>query len=182
MMKELSMHILDIVENSVRAGSPTVDITITEDTEANKLSFVIVDKGKGMSAEMAARLQDPFVTSRTARKVGLGIPLLAQTCHQCGGTLNITTAPGEGTTIEASMQMDSIDRPPLGDIGETIRVMIIMRPEVDFLYTHRVNGAAYTLDTVEIKEALEDVPLSDPAVMQWLKEEIEGGLAEIGKT
>ena len=179
MMRELSMHILDIVENSVRAGSPTVKVDVMEDTRTNMLSFAIADKGKGMSTEMAARLSDPFVTTRDTRKVGLGIPLLAQTCFQCGGALHIDSVPGEGTTVTATVRADHIDCPPLGDIAQTMHVLIMMRPEIDILYTHRYNDAAYTLDTVEIKAALEGVPLTEPAVIQWLKAEIEGGLADI---
>ncbi len=178
-MKDLSMHVLDIVENSIVAQSPWVGIDIAEDTMLNLLRMTISDKGCGMSKEMVEQVMDPFTTTRTTRTVGLGIPFLSQTCTQCGGKLVIKSQVGQGTTLTATMAHNHIDRPPLGDIASTIHALIIMHPTVDFTYTHHYNNQTFSLDTVEVKAVLEDVPLTSPSVVGWLLETLQDGIQEI---
>lgn len=180
MMKEFSMHILDIAQNSIRAEAQNVTVAIDEDLVGNRLSFYIEDNGTGMSAEVIEKVRDPFTTSRSTRKVGLGIPFLEQTCIQCGGGLDIESVVGEGTKITATLDYDSIDRPPMGDIAGCMHILFVMNPDIDFRYIHKHNGQAFEIGTAEIKEVLDGVPLSEPSVMEWIKENIVEGLADIG--
>lgn len=179
MMKDLSMHLLDISENSTRANALNIEIILIEDEASNLFSFSIKDDGKGMSDEMMASVRNPFTTSRTTRKVGLGIPMLEQTCLQCGGNLELRSEIGVGTFIKASMEYNNIDRPPLGDIANTIFLMVLMHPDINIKYIHVHNGKEYILDTKEVKEVLDGVPFDEPDVTQWLKENIYEGIQEI---
>ena len=179
MMKELSMHIMDIVQNSVRAKADRVTVDITEDERSNILSFSITDNGCGMERAFVEKLTDPFTTSRNTRKVGLGIPLLVQTCEQCGGTLTIESAVGEGTCVTAVLAYDNIDRPPMGDIENSMYLMILMNPGIMLKFVYSVNGAVYTLDMDEVYGILGDVPIDSPEISSWLKENISEGLTEI---
>lgn len=149
-MKDLSMHILDIVENSTRAGASLVTIEITEDTAKNLMSIAITDNGKGMTEEQMARALDPFFTTKTKRShVGLGLPLLKNTAEQCGGNLLLESSPGKGTMVRATMILDHIDRPPLGDLNETLGVIMQGSPDVDFDVVYTVDGEAECFSTRE---------------------------------
>jgi len=178
-MKDLSMHIMDIVQNSIVAGATLINIDIQEDTEKDIFEIVIKDNGIGMSAEMVAKVVDPYCTSRTTRKVGLGIPLLKQQAELTGGSLTITSTLGEGTIIRALFSHSNIDRQPLGDISGTIVLTASANPMLDFVYTHKINQKSYSFDTHEVKEVLDGVPLSDIQVVKYLKEMIEENLKEI---
>lgn len=179
MMKELSMHIMDITQNSVRAEAKKVILEVTENTESNIFSFSVTDDGKGMEKEFLRTVTDPFRTSRTTRKVGLGIPLLLQTCEQCGGRLTLTSEVGKGTFIKAEMEYDNIDRPPMGDIENTVYLLITMNPGVEFIYRHSYNDKQYELDMSEVMEILGGLPLDTPEVSSWLAENIKEGLTNI---
>jgi signal transduction histidine kinase len=141
-MPDLSMHILDIVENSTRAGARNVAIEIVEDTPRNLMTITIADDGKGMTPEELRNALDPFYTSKSERKkrVGLGLPLMQRTAEQCGGTLDVVSEPGKGTRVLATMQLDHIDRPPLGDFTETIGIIVTGSPNVDFDVKYVVDG------------------------------------------
>jgi len=136
-MEDLSLHILDIMENSVAASASRIEITIAEDTLGDLLSLEISDNGKGMDAEARSKALDPFFTTRTTRRVGLGLPLLAQAARQSGGTFELISEPGRGTTVKAAFQLSHPDMKPLGDIAETLRTILVSRPELDlrFRYT-----------------------------------------------
>lgn len=179
MMQELSMNIMDIVQNSVKAEATEIEIYINENIKDNKFIFSIKDNGKGMTKEFIKKVKDPFSTSRTTRKVGLGIPFVDQTCQMCNGKLDIQSEIGIGTTITATMEYNNIDRPPLGDIAATMQAIIISNPDKNFTYTHIYNDKEFTLKTTELKEILGDVPLTEPDVMQWIKEFIEENLLNI---
>ncbi len=181
-MTELSLHILDIVQNSITAGAEHIDITIDEDTAKQMLAITVDDDGCGMDAEMVQRVRDPFTTSRKTRGVGLGIPLFEQAAVATGGYLTIDSTPGSGTRIRAVFQRDSIDRQPLGDmVGTMVTLLSDQRNEdIVFLYRHIVDGNAFVLDTAEVSEVLDGLPMSDLAVIDWLKAYIEEGLADIG--
>ncbi len=171
-MKEISLHILDLVQNSIRAQASRIELTIEEDTkEKDFLKIVLGDNGCGMSKEMTEAVKSPFVTTRTTRKVGLGIPLFKAGCEACGGSFSIESEEGVGTKLEGIYCHSHIDRPPLGDIADTLLLLIIGNLNCRFIYTHRVNENEYTLDTDELKRILgEEVPLDDPEVTGFIKD------------
>jgi len=172
MLRELALHILDIAENSFNAGATLVTIEVIEDTHADKLTIRVADNGHGMAAELAARVLDPFVTSRKTRRVGLGLPFLKQAAELCNGRLTIDSAQGKGTTVTASFQHSHIDRMPLGDLPGTILTLVVGYPHADFVYRHSVNDQTFEFDTRPIKAELGEVALSEPEVIAFLKKQI----------
>jgi len=171
-MNDLSLHILDIIQNSLSAGASLIELTVWEDLQHNLLTIIIGDNGKGMTAEQAQHATDPYFTSRTTRKVGLGLPLYRQSAEQSNGALSISSAPGKGTVISATFQHDHIDRPPLGDVPNAVILMVSANPHIDFLFSYRYNTQSYVFDTREIKEALDGLPLNDVHIMRMLTEMI----------
>jgi hypothetical protein len=179
-MLELAMHVLDIVQNSLRAGATRVEIQVREDLAKDLWVLEIEDNGRGISKEMLSRVGDPFVTSRLDSGGGLGIPLLKQAAESCGGGLEIQSQEGQGTKVAAYFQLNHLDRPPLGDMGETMGVLIGGNPTTEFFYEHKVNGKIYFLDTVTMKKILGVVSIDGPAVVAFIKKDVETGLKEIG--
>jgi hypothetical protein len=175
-MEDLSLHILDVAENSITAGANKIKIEIVEDVKANLLTVEISDNGKGMDRELLENACDPFYTTRTTRRVGLGIPLLAQSARESNGDISVKSKKGEGTSIKASFQYDHIDRKPLGDIGQTMIILIMSNPDIDFLFEHKKNDNLYTLDTAEIKNELDGVPINTPEVIRIIKDDISAWL------
>jgi anti-sigma regulatory factor (Ser/Thr protein kinase) len=180
-LKELSLHILDIAENSVNAGASKVEITVLENINKDKLTIIIEDDGKGMDAETVKRITDPFVTSRTTRKVGLGLPFLKAAAEACQGSLDIHSQPGEGTKIEVNFQRSHIDRMPLGDLQTTFLNLLIGYPQVHWVFNYQVDERSFTLDDQPIKEILAGVPLSEPSVINYLKNELFEGITNINQ-
>ena len=178
-MKELSLHILDIAKNSVKAKASLIEIAVLEDEEKNLLSIGIFDNGCGMTEEFLKTVRDPFSTTRTTRKVGMGIPLFEAASVQCGGGLDITSEVGVGTKVTTTFELDHIDRAPLGDMAGTIKTLIWGSPEIDFLYRHEKNGQEFILDTRELKNVLGGVPLDTPDVLEWIEGYIKEGLEGI---
>ncbi len=175
-MEDLSLHILDVAENSITAGSSKIEIRVTEDIGKNLLAIEIKDNGSGMDKELLEHACDPFYTTRTTRRVGLGIPLLAQAAKECMGNIDVISNKNEGTTISASFQHNHIDRKPLGKIGETIIILIVSNPDIDFLFEHKINDNEYTLDTAEIKKDLDGIPINTPEVIRIIKDDISAWL------
>ncbi len=184
-MKELSLNILDITQNSISAGASHITIALTEE-ENGRLTLVIADNGCGMTEEVLRRVSDPFYTTRTTRKVGMGISLLTLAAEQTGGTVTITSVHesvdpvGHGTTLTATFDTKSIDFPPLGDMVETLSVIIQGHPEIDYSFRHITPTRTVSLETSELREVLgEDVSLAEYEVMQWiesyLREQYSGG-------
>ena len=169
-MRELSLNILDIAQNSISAGAPLITIEVCESTTDNTLLIGIYDNGKGMSEEQVKSVIDPFFTTRTTRKVGMGIPLFKMAAEQTGGRLEIKSELGVGTEVKAYFKTDSVDFTPLGDVASTIQMLITMNTDRDFVYKHIVNEKEFVCDTREIKEILGDVPLDTYEVSQWLKD------------
>lgn len=165
-MKELSLNILDIAKNSVTAGASLVEITVTEDS--SRLTISVKDNGCGMTPEFVARVTDPFTTTRTTRKVGLGIPLLQMEARMAGGDLTIESEVGKGTTLTAWFDSSNIDMPPLGDLVSSVVTLIQGSPDIDFLFTHAVGEEGYSLDTREVREIMGDISLAEPEVLSWL--------------
>jgi len=178
-LKELSLHILDVAENGITAGADLIRIHITEAREENCLKIVIKDNGKGISPGKINKVTDPFVTSRTTRRVGLGLSLFEAAARQCNGDFSITSKPGEGTTVTTVFQYDHIDRAPVGDMAGSVMTLVAGNPEVDFIYDHVINGKEFNFDTREIRIALEDVPLTEPTVIHQLTQSIRDALAEV---
>ena len=177
-MKELSLNILDVAENSVKAGATLTQILLDE--QDGTLTLQIVDDGCGMSEDVVRSVVDPFYTTRTTRKVGMGTPLLKLACEQTGGSLSIDSVTkeadpaGHGTHVTATFDMNHIDFTPLGDVGASVVTLIQGHPDTDFLFRHQRNGNVVELDTRELREVLEDVPLNSYDVLLW----IEGNLQE----
>lgn len=178
-MKELSLHILDIVQNSIKAGAKNIEIKIDENISENKLTIEINDNGCGMSEEFLKKVRDPFVTTRTTRKMGMGISLFEAAALQCGGSFDIESQLGIGTKVKAVFEHNSIDRAPIGNMAETMLTIISGAPGIEYLYEHKKDGKAFVLDTVQIKEILGDLPLDTPDVLNWIVGYIEEGLADI---
>ena len=169
-MKELSLHILDIAKNSVKAKATVVEIEIEEDIKENLLKISIKDDGCGMEKEFLERVRDPFSTTRTTRKVGMGIPLFKMSCEQTGGKFTIESEKGVGTKINALYKTDSVDFTPLGDIASTIVTIVSMNADKEFLYRRVLDDKEFIFSTVEIKKILDGVPLSESSVMNWIEE------------
>lgn len=173
-MKELSLNILDITENSVKAGASLTQISLVEETET--LTITISDNGCGMSDEVLRSVENPFYTTRTTRSVGMGIPLLKMAAEQTGGNVKIVSKTAErnaqnhGTTVTALFYKNHLDFTPLGDIKETVATLIQGHPDTDFLFTHKTNNGEARLDTRELREILEGVPLDTYEVIVWIKE------------
>jgi hypothetical protein len=178
----LSLHILDILENSIAAGATRVELRIEEDLEADRLTIEIIDNGKGMDEETLARVLDPFFTTRRTRHVGLGLPLFAAAAEWCNGGLHIESSVGQGTRVIATFQHSHIDRAPLGDIKGTLLAFLLTERPIDLHYVHRVDGRAFEFDTAELRAELGDVPLTHPAVRRWLGEFIAEGEGELRGT
>jgi hypothetical protein len=172
-MDDLSLHILDVVENSTAAGASLVRIRITEDTAHDRLEITIADNGRGMDAAMAAAATHPFVTTRTTRRVGLGLPLLKMAAEETGGTLALASTPGLGTEVTATFQASHIDCKPLGDLAATMVALILGNPAVDFDFVHARDGEVIELDTRELKEQLGDVPITTPAVLSMIADHLQ---------
>lgn len=172
-MKELSLHLLDIAQNSVSAGARHIDLSLEEDTQRD-CRMVIADDGKGMTPEFLAQVTDPFTTTRTTRPVGLGLPLLRLAAEQTGGRLEIKSQVGVGTTVTALFRTGHIDCPPPGDLPSTVALLIQGAPEVEWTYRHTTPKGTFILDTRELRSILgPDVPLSEPAVTQWIREYLQ---------
>lgn len=179
-MQDLSLHILDIVENSLAAGAKNVEIRIAEDISQDKLSIEIIDDGQGMDTELQTKALDPFFTTKTKRRVGLGLPLFKESCEICNGHFWLESQPGKGTKIKATFPYAHIDRKPIGNMGETLLALIVGHPDVDIYYEHKRDGVKFSLNTKEIREILGDVPLNHPGVVSFLKTYIFSQLAELG--
>lgn len=180
-MEDISLHILDVAENGICAGADLIAITVEEDTTADTLRVTIEDNGRGMKPEFLATVLDPFVTTRTTRRVGLGLSLFQQSAREAGGDLTIASTVGVGTRVTACMSHKHIDRKPMGKMADTILTLIEGNPECDFVYTHRKDGKEYILDTREIRVQLEEIPINHPAVTGLIRENLNSGLQEIGQ-
>ena len=180
MLEDLSQHVLDIAENSVAADATEVLVEISESRKQNTLRMTVQDNGRGMAPDFLERVTDPFTTTRTTRRVGMGLPFLKQSAELCGGDFRLTSTPGVGTKTEARFRYDSIDRPPLGDMPATIMALFMGHPEIDWTYRHLVEDEMFALTTVELIDVLEDRELlRTTEVGLWIKEQIAEALSEL---
>ena len=178
-MRELALHILDLVQNSIEAGATRVLLEIIEDNAKDKMIIRVTDNGRGMDEDTARKAVDPFVTTRTTRRVGLGLPLIDMSTSRCGGYLKIDSAVGRGTVIEAAYMHSHLDRPPLGNMVETAKTLIVANPDLDFVYRHSVDGRDFTVATREQTGILDGVPLTSPDVLNWLHEYLSANMANM---
>ena len=155
-MEDLSLHILDIVENSIRAGAKTVEIRISEDLKRDVLEIEIRDDGRGMDASTVEKAADPFFTTKSVRKVGLGLSLFEAAARRAEGEFCLSSRPGEGTTVGATFQHSHIDRQPLSDMGKTLMILMIANPEVHFRFLHRKDGHEYQVDSKQLTNSSVD--------------------------
>lgn len=178
-MRELSLHILDMVQNSIAAGATVISIEITENHHQNQFIVKIKDNGRGMTTEQVKQVVDPFYTTRTTRKLGFGIPFFKETTEQAGGEFMIQSVPGQGTEIIASLELDHINRPPLGKIAETLEIVILSNPEITFQYQHRVDEKVFQFNTSEIDDLFEASGAVDFMRFNQFKKMIENGIQSL---
>jgi anti-sigma regulatory factor (Ser/Thr protein kinase) len=175
-MEDLSLHILDIAENSVAAGADRIEILVEVDTGRDLLIIEVRDNGRGMDETTLQSVTDPFFTTKTVRRIGLGLPFLKQAAEECEGRFSIASEKGKGTAVSVSFRNSHIDRKPLGDVGASVMVLIAGNPGVDVVFTYRKNGYTYRMDTRDIREQLEEVPINSPEVLKLIREDIDEGL------
>ena len=171
-MKEIALYVLDIAQNSITAGAAHVDITLAE--EDGDIAFTIADDGRGMSPQLLATVSDPFTTTRTTRKMGLGLPLLRMAAEQTGGSLTIDSTQGVGTTVTALFRPAHIDCPPVGDMADTITLLLQGAPQLELHYTHAIEENAFQLTTEELRAQLgPEISLAEPEVILWIRDYLQ---------
>lgn len=180
MMKEISLHVLDIVQNSLSAGATLITTRVKVEHAKDRLVVSVEDNGRGMDEEFAKNVVSPFTTTRTTRKVGLGIPFFKAGAEETGGTFELESKLGVGTYICAAYVISNIDRPPLGDMAETMYALVMCNEKIDFVYDYTVDEKAFVFDTREIRQTLGDgVPFTEPAVSEWVREYLYQGIEEL---
>ena len=178
-MNELSLYILDIVQNSLKADSKNVELIIDINESKDSLQIKVNDDGKGMSEEILNKALTPFYTTRTTRRVGLGLPLLKELCELCEGKLDIESKINIGTKLNAQFKYSSIDLPPFGNLVDTLYLLIINEDDVDIKFKYIKNGKEFIFDTKQIKEILDGVSIKDPLLVDWIKTYLNDGINEI---
>jgi hypothetical protein len=178
-LRELSLHLLDIAENSISANAKVIKILVVENSNLDLLQISVEDNGRGMSEQMVARVTDPFTTTRTTRKVGLGIPFLKAAAEACGGFLEITSKLGKGTSLIVQFQRSHIDRMPLGDLVTTILNLVVANAQIHWIFEYRYNEKSFVFDDEPIKGELGDVQMSEPDILNCLRQMLESGIKEI---
>jgi len=178
-LRELALHILDIANNSIAAGADKISITVVENRSNDTLTIEIEDDGKGMSPEMVARVTDPFVTSRTERKVGLGIPMLKYAAEACDGWFKITSEEGKGTRVTVQFQLSHIDRMPLGDLADTFLTLQLGALDVNWIFTVKRDEHQFHFDDSELKKELEGIELTEPEVIRFIRSIFKEGIQEL---
>ena len=178
-MRELSLHILDVVENGLAAGASCIRVRIDEDTGTDLLRIEITDNGKGMDKELIEKVFDPFYTTRKTRHVGLGLPLFREAARRCDGDLILQSETGKGTTVMSTFRLSHVDRAPLGDMPSALMAVLLSEHPVDLFYVHRIGSLKFELDTAEIRRELGDVPLCHPKIRDWLFRELCEGEASL---
>jgi anti-sigma regulatory factor (Ser/Thr protein kinase) len=178
-VEDISLHILDIAENSVSAGATQITINLSEDNTHDVFTLIVEDDGGGVPDEIGAKVLDPFTTTRLTRKIGLGLPLLAQSARDTGGELTVESAKGSGTVVTATFRLTHIDMKPLGNVAETLVVLIAGNPHIDFLFTYAKKNNAFSFDTRMIKGELEGLPINSPPVLEFLRKYFTESIREL---
>lgn len=179
-MKDLSLHILDLAQNSLAAGAACLQLSVTHQQEEHLLTIRLADDGRGMDEETCKRVLDPFYTTRTTRRVGLGLPLAAMTAESTGGGLALTSKPGGGTTVELVYKTNHWDCPPEGDMAEMLRVLVGGLNGARLCFSYTCDEKEFVLDTQVIAQELGDSTwLADPQVLAWLGGYVREGLEQV---
>lgn len=178
-MKDLSMHILDIIQNSIEAGATKIGLLISEDSKCDTFSIEVSDNGRGMDQEELNSATDPFFTTRKTRRIGLGLPLLKAAAERCDGQMTVSSAKNKGTTVFASFRCSHIDRAPLGNMIDTIINIIAGNPDLNLSFMHRIDGREIIFDADQLRTQLEDISLNNPAVLNWIKKHLNDSYSEI---
>jgi hypothetical protein len=176
-MRDISLHLLDVAENSLNAGAGRVEIEIREDLKLDRFILKIVDDGKGF--DLDKKKEDPFFTGKKGKRFGLGLPLLEQAARECEGGLRVAPREGGGTVVEAHFKRSHIDMKPLGDVGSTIASLAAGHPEADYVFRYAVDGASYVLDTAHLRREIEGLPLGHPAVIGFIKDDVNDGIRRV---
>jgi len=179
-LEDLSLHILDLVENAITAKAKKIEISILEEPGEDRLVIEITDDGMGMDQEASQKATDPFFTTRSSRRVGLGLSLMAQATQEAGGRLRIESESEKGTKVVATFQYRHIDRKPLGNMVETMTTLLLGNPELQISYIHQKNGKSYGLSSQMLKERFRNQSFTRPEVIQWVRQHLKEGLAQIG--
>jgi len=179
-LEDLSLHILDLVENAIAAKAKKVEISIQEEPREDRLVIEIKDDGVGMDHEVSQKAVDPFFTTRSSRRVGLGLSLMAQAAREAGGGLRIESELEKGTKVVTTFEYRHIDRKPLGDMMETMTTLLLGNPELEISYIHQKDGRSYELSSQMLREQFKNQSLSHPEVIQWLRKHLREGLTQIG--
>jgi len=175
-MKDLSLHLMDIVQNSISAKASKICVSLSADRQADILTMRIVDNGEGIEESLLKNITSPFTTTRKTRKVGLGISFLKASSNMAEGDIEIYSKRFEGTTVEATFKISYIDRLPLGDLAETMVTLIMANPDIEFELDLDNNKDCFRFRTVEVKEQLKDIPITQYEVLNWIREYINGGI------
>lgn len=178
-MRELSLHIMDIIENGINAGADLIELSILEDRRRNRLEIKIRDNGRGIPGDLLDKVTDPFFTTRTTRRVGLGLSLFREASRRCEGEFNIRPGKERGTEVSASFRMDHIDLAPMGNLAGAVTTLIMGNPDVDFLYSHSAEEDGFVLDTRDVRKELGGVPLNHPEVLNSIDAAVRQGLAAL---
>lgn len=178
-MKNMALHIMDIIQNSITAQASELQLYFNEKTDLQIVEIILIDNGNGISPEYLKKVTDPYTTSRTTRKVGLGIPLLKQNAERTGGNLEIISEVNKGTKIKAVFHTNHPDCIPVGDIPGVIMLTIGANPKLEFKYMHSFDTKKYIFKTTEIREILEDVPINDVQVLAFIKETIQNNIEQL---
>jgi anti-sigma regulatory factor (Ser/Thr protein kinase) len=178
-LRELTLHILDIATNSVSAGAKKISISIDENLTNDTLNISVADDGKGMDKEMVNLVTDPFITSRTERKVGLGIPLLKYAAEACNGWFSIKSEVNKGTAVSVQFQHSHIDRMPLGDVANTLLMLELGTPEINWIFSVKKNGKEFCFNDAELKQELEGISITEPDVIRFIRSIFEDGIKSI---
>ena len=171
-MKDLSLHLMDIMQNSVTAGASHIEVLVRAEKKKDLLTLSVKDDGKGMSGETLRQVSDPFYTTRTTRKAGLGIPLFKASAEMAGGSFSIESEIGKGTVVTAVYQISHIDRKPLGSVADTVTMCIMGHPEIDYHLILENDDSEFVFRTEDVREQIGEVPIEDPVIIGYLKEMI----------
>lgn len=178
-MNNLSLYILDIVQNSINAKCDTVNLELTINNDLRLITIIIIDNGKGIKEEDLNKIFDPFYTSNPNKKIGLGLSLFKELCVLCDGDLNITSKPNVGTKVEAYLSLDSLDLPPIGDISDTVCSIILNDSDVDVNFKYIIDNKTFYVSTIEIKKVLGEIAINQPNIITWLKKYISDGIKSL---
>jgi anti-sigma regulatory factor (Ser/Thr protein kinase) len=172
-MEDLSLHVLDIAENSIAAGAQHVEIRVQESRRQDLLSIEIIDDGRGMSEDVLEKAMDPFFTTRTTRRVGLGLSLFEQAAKRAGGEFKIASSPGAGTKVTGAFQYSHVDRQPLGDMDHTLLALVVGNPQIEFTYLYQTDDSQVSFSTREIKARLGGIPINSPQGISAVRKSLE---------